>query len=54
MYTFAANRDLLVTTAIVDAGPTRTTFITVADRRTGKLLADIRPADPVAPSPWSR
>ncbi|MEZ5185680.1 MAG: DUF2804 domain-containing protein [Candidatus Nanopelagicales bacterium] len=41
MYTFAANDDILVTAAIVDAGPTGTTFITVADRRTGKLLADI-------------
>ena len=41
MYTFAANRELLVTAAIVDAGPTGTTFLTVADRRTGRLLADI-------------
>lgn len=41
MYTFAADKDILVTAAIVDAGPTGTTFITVADRRTGKLLADI-------------
>jgi hypothetical protein len=41
MYTFAANDEILVTAAIVDAGPTGTTFITVADRRTGYLLADI-------------
>ncbi len=41
MYTFAANQELIVTCAIVDAGPTGTTFITVADRRTGQLLADI-------------
>lgn len=41
MYTFAANDEVLVTAAIVDAGPTGTTFITVADRRTGHLLADI-------------
>lgn len=41
MYTFAANEEILVTAAIVDAGPTGTTFLTVADRRTGHLLADI-------------
>lgn len=41
MYTFAANHELLVTAAIVDAGATGTTFLTVADRRTGRLLADI-------------
>jgi hypothetical protein len=40
MYTFAANKELLVTAAIVDAGATGTTFLTVADRRTGHLLAD--------------
>ena len=41
MYTFAANHELLVTAAIVDAGATGTTFLPVADRRTGRLLADI-------------
>lgn len=41
MYTFAANHEIIVTAAVVDAGPTGTTFITVADRRTGTLLADI-------------
>jgi hypothetical protein len=41
MYTFVASDDILVTCAIVDAGPTGTAFITVADRRTGHLLADV-------------
>jgi len=41
MYTFAANDEILVTAAIVDAGPTGTAFLTVADRRTGHLLADV-------------
>lgn len=41
MYTFAASDDVIVTCAIVDAGPTGTTFLTIADRRTGHLLADI-------------
>ncbi|MCU0297809.1 MAG: DUF2804 domain-containing protein [Candidatus Nanopelagicales bacterium] len=41
MYTFAATQEVIVTCAIVDAGPTGTTFMTVADRRTGRLLADI-------------
>ncbi len=41
MYTFAATDEIIVTCAIVDAGPTGTTFLTIADRRTGHLLADI-------------
>ena len=41
MYTFAQTAEIIVTCAIVDAGPTGTTFLTVADRRTGHLLADI-------------
>ena len=41
MYTFAANKELLVIACIADAGPTGTTWLNVADRRTGKLLADI-------------
>ena len=41
MYTFAACEEIIVTCAIVDAGPTGTMFMTVADRRTGHLLADI-------------
>ena len=41
MYTFAANKELLVIACIADAGATGTTWLTVADRRTGKLLADI-------------
>lgn len=41
MYTFAATPEILVTAAIVDAGPTGTAFLTVADRRTGHLLADV-------------
>ncbi len=41
MYTFAATPDIIVTCAIVNAGPTGTTFLTIADRRTGHLLADI-------------
>lgn len=41
MYTFAATREIIVTCAIVDAGPTGTAFLTVADRRTGHMLADI-------------
>lgn len=41
MYTFAATADVIVTCAIVDAGPTGTTFLTIADRRTGHLLADV-------------
>lgn len=41
MYTFAATNEIIVTCAIVDAGPTGTTFVTVADRRTGHLLADV-------------
>ncbi len=41
MYTFAQTPEIIVTCAIVDAGPTGTTFLTVADRRTGHLLADI-------------
>lgn len=40
MYTFAACDEIIVTCAIVDAGPTGTVFLTVADRRTGRLLAD--------------
>ncbi|MEZ5158364.1 MAG: hypothetical protein R2687_05975 [Candidatus Nanopelagicales bacterium] len=51
MYTFAANEEILVTAAIVDAGPTGTTFITVADRRTGHFLADI--SRPGGPGRWS-
>lgn len=41
MYTFAANDEIIVTCAIVDAGVTGTMFLTVADRRTGHLLADV-------------
>lgn len=41
MYTFAATDEIIVTCAIVDAGPTGTTFLTVADRRTGHILADV-------------
>jgi hypothetical protein len=41
MYTFAQTSEIIVTCAIVDAGPTGTTFLTVADRRTGYLLADL-------------
>lgn len=41
MYTFAATDEIILTCAIVDAGPTGTTFLTIADRRTGHILADI-------------
>jgi hypothetical protein len=41
MYTFAATDEIIITCIIVDAGPTGTTFVTVADRRTGRLLADV-------------
>lgn len=41
MYTFAQTDEVIVTCAIVNAGPTGTTFLTVADRRTGHLLADV-------------
>lgn len=49
MYTFAANDEIIVTCAIVDAGPTGTMFMTVADRRTGYLLADISRPGAVRP-----
>lgn len=40
MYVFAASDEVLVTTAIVDAGLSGSSFLTVVDRQSGALLAD--------------
>ncbi|MGZ4620195.1 MAG: DUF2804 domain-containing protein [Frankiaceae bacterium] len=40
MYVFAATEDLVVAAAIVDAGPTGTSFVMVTDRTTGNVIAD--------------
>ena len=40
MYVFAATDELIIAAAIVDAGPTGTTFVMVTDRSTGHVIAD--------------
>ncbi len=40
MYVFAATEELVIATAIVDAGPTGTSFVMVTDRTSGRVVAD--------------
>jgi hypothetical protein len=40
MYAFAATEELVIAAAIVDAGPTGTSFVMVTDRTSGRVVAD--------------
>ncbi|MDP3972979.1 MAG: DUF2804 family protein, partial [Candidatus Nanopelagicales bacterium] len=47
MYVFAATDEVIVAVAVVDAGPTATSFLMAVDRESGQVIADAsRPGSP--------
>lgn len=49
MYVFAATDEVIVSAAVVDAGPTATTFLMAVDRKSGEVIANA--SRPGAPRP---